>query len=170
MKHTLLCLLSTLSIIACIQPRQQPGTPASSEDSSILPALRDSITGEPEGNTIAAASIDSAMVARLNWIDSVAYVALQSSTNPLFQYELKDSSIIWHWDDLVVSDSAAYIALQVGHREDDDEFPHFATSGWLYVDTLSRDVYEYRVDIDSLIKLSTIAAQHVPDEADQLIQ
>lgn len=159
MKRNYLYVLFTF-VTACVQSNQQTVNQTTVRDTSAISIRKDITPEEPEGDELMEMSIDSAMGVRLNWIDSVAYIALQSSDNPLFQYEIKDSSIAWHWDRLVFSDTAAYIALQVGHREDDDEFPHFATSGWLYVDTLSGDVYEYRVATDSLIKLSTTPDQH----------
>jgi len=158
MKHTLPYLLSMLLITACFQSNQQPDNSTPPADSSITAVKHDSATAEPEGDELVAASvdIDSATHARLKWIDSIAYIALQSSDNILFQDALKDSSIRWIWDGLTGTDTATYIALQVGRHIEDEEASHFATYGWLYVDTLSRDVYEYKVASDSFIKLSTI--------------
>ena len=152
MKHTLLCLLSMLFIVACIHTNQQPKASAASADSSITIA---SISQAPEHLQEGTIYIDSAMAARMSWIDSLASIALQSSANPRIRRELKDSSITWLWDKLVFSDTATYISLHVGREEDDKKgFKRFVTAGWLYVDTLSRNVYEYKVSDGSLIKLS----------------
>lgn len=143
MKHILLCLLSMLFIAACIQ-HTPPDTSASSADSTITAAQSDSISEVPEHLEEVLTYPDSAMVARLDWISDVASKALKSSANPLIRNELKDSSITWMWDKVVLSDTATYVTLHVGHEEDDEKgFKRFVTSGWLYVDTLSRNVYEF---------------------------
>jgi hypothetical protein len=154
MKHTFLSLLSTLLIAACIHPNQQPDTSAAPADSNIATAKSDSLSEEPEHLEEVLTYPDSAMAARLYWVSDVVPIALKSSTNPLIRHELKDSSITWMWDKLVFSDTAAYVSLHVGHEENDKKgFKRFITAGWLYVDTLSRNVYEYSVARDSLIKL-----------------
>jgi hypothetical protein len=155
MKHTILCLLSLLSIAACKQPSQQPQTSASrSDSSSTIATINDSMPHAPEHLQEGTIYVDSAMAARLNWIDSLASVALKSSANPRIRHELKDSTITWMWDKLVFSDTATYISLHIGHEEGDKKgFKRFVTAGWLYVDTLSRNVYEYNVSDGSLIKL-----------------
>lgn len=154
MKYILLCLLSMLSIEACILPNQHPDISSSSADNSINAAQKDSTSEAPEHLEEGTMYVDSAMAARLNWIDSATAVALKSSANPLIRDELKDSSVTWMWNKLVFSDTATYIAVHVGHEEDDKKgFKRFVTAGWLYVDTLSRAVYEYKVSDGSLIKL-----------------
>jgi hypothetical protein len=145
-----------LSIVACIHSNQQPEAALSSAGSSITTAKSDSVLQVPEHLQEGTVYVDSAMAGRLNWIDSLASIALKSSANPLIRHELKDSSITWMWDKLIFSDTATYISLHVGHEEEDKKgFKRFVTAGWLYVDTLSRNVYEYSVAADSLTKLSS---------------
>jgi len=153
MKYSLLCLLSMFLTAACNHHRQQSDTSAFQLDSSITAAKSDSIPQTPLHLEEGTIYIDSAMAARLNWIDSLASIALKSSTNPRIRHELKDSSITWMWDKLIFSDTATYISLHVGHEEEDKKgFKRFVTAGWLYVDTLSRNVYEYKPSDGSLIK------------------
>ncbi|HEY1165296.1 MAG TPA: hypothetical protein VGE90_09005 [Chitinophaga sp.] len=139
---------------ACKLPAGQPNIALSSVDNSTIAAKPDSIPQAPLHLEEATIYIDSAMTARLSWIGPLASKALQSSANPRIRRELKDSSITWIWDKLILSDTATYISLHVGHEEEDKKgFKRFVTAGWLYVDTLSRNVYEYSVAGDSLIKL-----------------
>ena len=56
-----------------------------------------------------------------------------------------DTSEAWIIDDLVITDTASYLTLHIGHgeAEADGSEPRYATDGWIYVDTITKTIYEY---------------------------
>jgi hypothetical protein len=98
--------------------------------------------------------VDSSLRTRLNWADGLAAQYIRRSDDPSILQAVSDSSIAWLWDRLLHTDTADYIVLQLGHDEHSGDKRIFATDRWLYVDTLSRKVYEYDIPNDSLIGLN----------------
>ncbi|WP_298733348.1 hypothetical protein [uncultured Chitinophaga sp.] len=97
-------------------------------------------------------AVDSSLRDRLNWIDGLTAGYIDASEDPSIQQALSDSTMQWTWDRLLHTDTAAFVVIRVGHDEFNGDGKIFATDRWLYVDTLSRSMYEYDVPNDSLIR------------------
>lgn len=169
MQKSALYLACILAFAACVDTNATAGgDTVSSKDSTVTvnsPVSTGIITDEPDGDSqVSQSSIDEALFQRLRWIDTLAGIAVKSSDNPLIQYAIRDSSITWMWDGLTATDTACYIILQVGHHIDEEGAPRFATAGWLYVDTLTRAVYEYNIPDERFIKLSIPVVDTLADE------
>ncbi|MFB6458077.1 hypothetical protein ACE38W_22585 [Chitinophaga sp. Hz27] len=125
---------------------------ASAPGDSATPANKDD--RNDDGETI---DMDTTIMKRLAWVNDIADAYVKSpAANELVKVHLKDSSINWIWDSLRKTDSATYVVLQVGADENNGEGMVFGTAAWLYIDTLSRKVYEYNLPNDELIPL------HIP--------
>jgi hypothetical protein len=97
-------------------------------------------------------AVDSPLRNRLNWIDGLAAGYIEHSEDASIQQAQNDSTMQWTWDRLLHTDTAAFVVLRLGHDEFNGDGKIFATDRWLYVDTLSRKIYEYDVPNDSLIR------------------
>jgi hypothetical protein len=58
----------------------------------------------------------------------------------------------WLWDQLIKTDTAIYVVMNIGHSNKDDGDAHFSNDQWLYIDTATRRMYEYDLPNDSLIR------------------
>jgi len=101
-----------------------------------------------------AISIDSALQVRMQWANPLIHTFVQYSDNPLVQYALQDNTLEWRWDRVQTTDTATYLVVQLTHTVDDEDGRRSVTDGWLYVDTLTRVVYEYDLPNDSLLLLA----------------
>jgi hypothetical protein len=72
------------------------------------------------------------------WMDTL----VTRYANSTFKHEVS-----WLWDDYKETDTATYAIFHLGHSFEN----HFATDGWLYIDTITRNIYEYDIPGDSLI-------------------
>ncbi|GAA0549915.1 hypothetical protein [Chitinophaga japonensis] len=99
-------------------------------------------------------SIDSALYAHLQWANALIHTFVKYSDNPMVQYALQDHTLEWRWDRLQTTDTAAYLVVQLTHTIDDEDGRRAVTDGWIYVDTLTRVVYEYDLPNDSLLLLA----------------
>jgi hypothetical protein len=133
--------------------------PADSQTSATKSPVIDSISYvshntpffyEHEGDE--SLDIDSSLRDRLNWADGLAAEYIRRTDDPSIRQAVTDSTMEWLWDRLLHTDTAAFIVLRLGHDEYNGEGKIFATDRWLYVDTLSRKMYEYDVPNDSLIR------------------
>jgi hypothetical protein len=90
---------------------------------------------------------------------------VQSPTDSLLQYYINhaDNALIksalrsrvsetWLFDQLVSTDSAKYLVYQVGHDVSDGggRNKRFVTDQWVYIDSLTKRLYEYDLAKDSL--------------------
>lgn len=152
MRKSLSCFSFLLGLVGCL--------PADSHTSSgsHRPTI-DSISVVPhntpfffEHENDESFTVDSSLRDRLNWVDGLAAGYIERSEDPSIQQALSDSTMQWLWDRLLHTDTAAFIVLRIGHDEYNGDGKIFATDRWLYVDTLSRRIYEYDVPNDSLVK------------------
>lgn len=88
------------------------------------------------------------------WANSLVMAYVKTCDDPLIQYAVKDSSISWLVDRIEETDTATFMIFHLGHHMEDEDHsnPRFATDGWLYIDTLSKKVYQYDLPNDSLIR------------------
>jgi len=83
------------------------------------------------------------------WVDSLVADYINRTENELMQAARKDTiPVEWFRDRTEDTDSAKYFVIQIGHSFEN----RFITDGWLYIDSLTRNIYEYDVPDDKLIK------------------
>lgn len=83
------------------------------------------------------------------WMGDTIRSYIQLSTNEMVKFYLKDSSIVFMYDGLKNTDIGSYVKVQLGADINNGEGMIFSTAQWIYVDTLSREIYEYDVAADS---------------------
>lgn len=123
-------LVFLLIHIGCKEKRAETTVPVPNKDTSIV--IQSSL---PKANT--------------NWADSLIIGYINRTDNEMIQATRSDSiPIEWMFDRTEQTDSAKYLVFQLGHS-----FEHkYITDGWLYIDSLTKAVYEYDIANDSLIK------------------
>jgi hypothetical protein len=88
-----------------------------------------------------------------NWPDSLIATYIQSSNNQLVKLA-RDSKISeeWLFDQIVSKNDIRYFVFQIGHDESDSGGANkrFITDSWLYLDSVSKKIYEFDVATDSL--------------------
>ena len=62
----------------------------------------------------------------------------------------------WLFDQTINTDSAKFLVFQIGHDESDkgEKNKRFVTDQWIYIDSVTKRLYEYDAANDSLIRLS----------------
>jgi len=91
----------------------------------------------------------------VNSYDQLIRQYIQQSDNKLLQLAHKDhDKIEWIMDRTEDTDSAKYFVYNIGHdvAEDDSSNVRFVPYVWIYVDSLSKKVYEYDLSDDQLIE------------------
>ncbi|RBL91814.1 hypothetical protein [Chitinophaga flava] len=145
MKKHFIFLLPALMTIACVnRNNQQTEVKTDSATVSTKPA-------PVQEQTASTASKETDGQSQA-WTDSLLIEFIKSTDNQLIRYAAKDSSIRWMMDQVETTDSAVFMIFHLGHHteEADHSDPRFVTDGWVYIDTLTRKVYEYDVAADSL--------------------
>ena len=89
------------------------------------------------------------------WLHPLVDSYFHYSKNELVRQQVDtkgDTSEGWMIDNLVVTDTAHYLILHVGHDESeaDESELRFVTDAWLYVDTLTRTIYDYDIAKETL--------------------
>ncbi|KGO94862.1 hypothetical protein [Flavobacterium subsaxonicum] len=91
----------------------------------------------------------------LNWKDDLLAKYVSQSDNDLIQSANKQKlNEEWLFDQEIVTDTASYLVYQIGHDVTDEggTNPRFVTDQWVRIDTISKQLYEYDLANDSLIK------------------
>jgi hypothetical protein len=90
------------------------------------------------------------------WYDPIVENYIRNATSPLIVSGRKEKNTVQEWllDRTDITDSAHYFIFQIGRdvAEEDGSEPRFATDGWIWIDSISRQVYEYDIAADSLMK------------------
>lgn len=92
------------------------------------------------------------------WLSTTLMNYIATSKSPLVVAATKQGiKEGWVIDDAIETDTANYMVIQIGHdvAEADGSEPRRVTDQWLYVDTLSRKIYEYDLPADSLVYWGT---------------
>jgi hypothetical protein len=101
-------------------------------------------------------SVDNHSNQQVNWYDALIMNHIKKSDNPLIKSSRQDTAIRIEWllDRIENSDTAKYLIFNVGHElvDEGNTNPRFVTDGWVYIDSLTRKIYEYDLPNDSLIK------------------
>ncbi|KAA2243002.1 hypothetical protein F0L74_10805 [Chitinophaga agrisoli] len=160
MKQTLTCLTLLLLAVSCVNTSSQTPTATDSaktitEDISFTDTIMDDPEDAKEERTASGNSIelDSTTIERMDWATGLVANYIDHTDNEGIRTIVNDStaSMKWMWDQLEKRDSSTYILVHLGHDQEDEDGARFATDGWLYIDTLTRRLYEYDLPNDSLV-------------------
>jgi hypothetical protein len=82
------------------------------------------------------------------WTDSVLTAYLKNSHNQLVSMSVADTSINeeWMFDSIRQRGKSKYFVYNVGHDHKDEEIAVFASDSWVYIDTVTRKLYEAQPD------------------------
>ena len=101
-------------------------------------------------------SVDNHSNQMINWYDALVMNHIKKSDNALIKSSRQDTTIRIEWllDRIENCDTAKYLVFHVGHDlvDEGNSDPRFVTDGWVYIDSLTRKIYEYDLLNDSLIK------------------
>lgn len=89
-----------------------------------------------------------------NWYDDLIADYIKKSDNKLIKTSLKNKERIeWLLDRTEKTDSTNYYIFNIGQNvsEEDGSESRFTSNGWIYIDSISKKIYEYDLPNDSLI-------------------
>ena len=89
-----------------------------------------------------------------NWYDGLIADYIRKSDNKLIKASLKNKEQIgWLLDRTEKTDSTNYYVFNIGQdvSEEDGTEPRFTSDGWIYIDSISKKIFEYDLPNDSLI-------------------
>jgi outer membrane murein-binding lipoprotein Lpp len=90
-----------------------------------------------------------------NWADSLIKNYIIHSDNKLIRLALKDKiSEEWLFDQIIKTDTAKYFVFQIGHdvMDSGETNKRFITDVWVYIDSLTKTIYEYDLPNDRLVR------------------
>ncbi len=140
-------ILMTLTF-GCVQVNKDN----SSNHDSLL-SKNDSII--PKSDTAKNNSVNNNSDTAKSWTDSLIKSYIKHSDNKLIRLALKDKiSEEWLFDQVINTDTAKYFVFQIGHDvlDSGDKNKRFVADSWVYIDSLTKKVYEYDLPNDRLIK------------------
>jgi uncharacterized protein YxeA len=88
------------------------------------------------------------------WYDGLIVEYIKKSDNKLIKLSFKNNERIeWLLDRTEKTDSTNYFIFNIGHdvSEKDGSEQRFVSEGWIYIDSISKKIYEYDLPNDSLI-------------------
>ncbi len=106
-------------------------------------------------DTLTAGSPVNYPVVSIGWSDSLIMAYIAFSENEIIRLERKSHTVEqWILDSTLQTDTAVYQIFQIGHDVADEgsENQRFVTSQWVYLDTLKKQLYEYDLPNERLIK------------------
>ncbi|MEO3403383.1 hypothetical protein AAFN85_05750 [Mucilaginibacter sp. CAU 1740] len=82
------------------------------------------------------------------WTDSVLTAYLKNSHNQLVSMSVADTSVNeeWMFDSIRQRGKSKYFVYNVGHDHRDEEVAVFSSDSWVYIDTVTRKLYETQPD------------------------
>ncbi len=89
-----------------------------------------------------------------NWYDDLIVDYINKSDNQLIKSALKNKEQVdWILDRTEKTDSTNYYIFKIGQdvTDENNTNPRFSFDGWIYIDSLSKKIYEYDLPNDSLI-------------------
>ncbi len=92
----------------------------------------------------------------MDWADKLVRDYINHSNNKLIKSESR-KDIKWEMDDVKNTDTVKYFVFHIGHEafdvnNGDTCCYRFTTDGWIYIDSVTRVVYEYNIEKDKLNK------------------
>ena len=92
----------------------------------------------------------------VNWYEALLTEYIQHSDNEFINLSRKDtaSKIEWLFDRFEKNDTATYLIFHIGHDvvDEDGTNMRFVTDSWVYIDSLTRKLYEYDFQTDKLVQ------------------
>lgn len=89
-------------------------------------------------------------ISNMDWKDSIVMNYVNTTKNPLINIIKKDTIYNWSYIfDTDQRDGKDFITVRIGQSMED----HFATSSWLYIDSLRKQTFEMDIVNDSLIRI-----------------
>jgi hypothetical protein len=88
-----------------------------------------------------------------NWYDDLIADYIKKSDNKLIKTSLNNKERIeWLLDRTEKTDSTNYYIFNIGQNvsEEDGSESRFTSNGWIYIDSISKKIYEYDLPNDSL--------------------
>jgi hypothetical protein len=88
------------------------------------------------------------------WYDKLIADYIKNCDNELIKAQLKSKTRIeWLLDRTEKTDSTNYYIFNIGQdvSEEDGSNLRFTSNGWIYIDSISKKIYEYDLPNDSLI-------------------
>jgi len=95
--------------------------------------------------------IDIVSNEKITWFDSLVLKYINQTDDTLLKLARNDTiPVDWMLDGIENTDTAKYFVFQIGHY-----FEHnFIADKWIYIDSITRYIYEYDLPKDSLIRWS----------------
>lgn len=119
------------------------------EKKAELPVVKLPDTFKLTAHDTLAMPVDSAQELDLPWADSLVWKYIEATKDPYIQAAKKSKSgIAFIYDGPETRDATTYLVYKLG---DNFEY-HFATNQWLYIDSITRIIYNYNLANDSLIE------------------
>lgn len=137
MKNTLTALIvatiATVSFIGCTEPNtQNVQTPVSNDVYAVDPAY-----------------------SKLDWCNDLIRDYIARSNDEFLTMERQDTSVHFEWyvDRIEEKNGKKFMIFHLGHEVSDEGNTNvrFVTSGWLYIDSLSRKLYVYDLAKDTIV-------------------
>ncbi len=140
MKNKIYLVLVLISIISCTKTKKD---------------IRNNADTTTEAIAINNESVKSETQPDIkNWYDAIIADYIKKSDNQLIKLALKNKEQVeWLLDRTEKTDSTNYYIFNIGQNvmDENNTNPRFTSDGWIYIDSLSKKVYEYDLPNDSLI-------------------
>ncbi len=140
MKNKIYLVLVLISIISCTKTKKD---------------IRNNADTTTEAIAINNESVKSETQPDIkNWYDAIIADYIKKSDNQLIKLALKNKEQVeWLLDRTEKTDSTNYYIFNIGQNvmDENNTNPRFTSDGWIYIDSLSKIVYEYDLPNDSLI-------------------
>ena len=140
MKNKIYLVLVLISIISCTKTKKD---------------IRNNADNTTEAIAINNESVKSETQPDIkNWYDAIIADYIKKSDNQLIKLALKNKEQVeWLLDRTEKTDSTNYYIFNIGQNvmDENNTNPRFTSDGWIYIDSLSKKVYEYDLPNDSLI-------------------
>lgn len=112
--------------------------------------------GSGKSTTPSINSLGSGSYPKANWYVELLNNYIKKSESDLIKSSRQDQAIKIEWllDRVEDADSAKYYIFHIGHDvvDEGNTNPRFVTDGWVYIDSLTKTLYEYDLPNDKLIK------------------
>ncbi|HVA97306.1 MAG TPA: hypothetical protein VNG53_00305 [Bacteroidia bacterium] len=99
------------------------------------------------------AKIDTTQIIAKNWADTLIKYYISCTKNDMIKIAIQDNiSEKWIFDQMINTDTAKYFRFQIGHDVSDSGGMNlrFTTDSWIYIDSVTKKIYEYDLPNDSL--------------------
>lgn len=83
------------------------------------------------------------------WMGDTIRSYIQLSTDEMVKFFVKDSSVMFMYDGIENGDTSSNVSVRIGADVNNGEGVIFSTAKLIYIDTRSRQIYEYDFETDS---------------------